>query len=146
MRTADDTRLCPRCFGEASDPVPRVLDRAGPTTTTTTGTRSTMPQRAGGGSAPLTLNLLLPKSARGLPNLARIPQTQTCQTLRCPWTRSNEFTPFSVRPPGSGPSSLLTFSLRRFHYQPRLCRPRTRLFFYFELNKLKEMLTGLFYA
>lgn len=35
-----------------------------------------MPQRVGGGSAPLTLNLLPAyKSARGLPNLARISRT-----------------------------------------------------------------------
>lgn len=69
---------CPRraVSGRASDPVPRVLDRADPTTM---GTRNATAKRTGtvggGGSAPLTLNLLPPKNARGLPNLARIPRS-----------------------------------------------------------------------
>lgn len=81
-------------FGKASDPIPRVLDRAGSATT--------MPQEmacrraVSGGSAPLTLNLLPSKSARGLSNLfARIPRPQDSSGFPLSLSlRPNEFTPF----------------------------------------------------
>lgn len=75
-RSRSSADLRPRGFGQASDPVPRVLDRAGGPPATTVPCQET-PCRYGGGRAPLTLNLLPPKSARGLPNLARIPRAQT---------------------------------------------------------------------
>lgn len=89
-----------------------------------------MPQHASGGSAPLTLNLLLPKSARGLPNLALIPQT--CQTLHCPWAGSNEFTPNFLRMTTEVPLHLS----RCFRYAACHCQFSL---FYFGRMKLKEI-------
>lgn len=71
MRGNDHARLSlrPRSFGEASDLVPSVLDRAGGPTTMVSCPR-------GGDRAPLTLNLLPAQEARGLLNLVRIPRIQ----------------------------------------------------------------------
>lgn len=87
------TDLHPWCFGEASDLIRRVLDRAGPAMLA-----REMPERVGGGSAPLTLNLLpVCKSAHGLPNLACIPRTGSSRLFLVLRATSDEFTPFFVR-------------------------------------------------